>query len=286
MVDMKPLIVGPALLFAPAHRPELLAKAAERADMVIVDLEDGAGEVDRDRAREVVRTCALDPARTIIRTVGPDHPDFVGDVAMVRDTNFRTVMVPKLTDRVPDDLAGFDVIAMIETPQAVLNIAQIVGDDKVVGLFWGAEDLTALLGGTDSRFREDERQPGLYRDPIRAARSQVLLHAAANRKFAIDAIFADFRDLAGQHAEALDAARVGFAATACIHPGQATVVREAYLPEKTQVEWAQKVVAGARDNGGAYQVDGQMIDAPIIAQAQRVLARVPADDHSGQHPST
>lgn len=277
MVAMESLITGPALLFAPAHRPELLTKAAERADMVIVDLEDGAGEIDRAAAREVVRTSPLTPDRTIIRTVGPEHPGFTDDVAMVKQTQFRTVMVPKLTDRVPEELAGLEVIAMIETPQAVLNIAAIVGSEHVVGLFWGAEDLTALLGGTDSRFRADESAPGTYREPLRATRSQVLLHAAANGKFAIDAIYADFRDLAGQHVEALDAARVGFAATACIHPSQVAVIREAYLPDKTQVEWAQKVIAGAQKNGGAYQVDGQMIDAPIIAQARRLLGRVPEE---------
>lgn len=280
---MDTLITGPALLFAPAHRPELLAKAAERADMVIVDLEDGAGEGDRETARDVVRTCALDPAHTIIRVVGPQHPDFAGDVAMVRETAFRTVMVPKLTDSVPTELAGLDVIAMVETPQAVLNIAALSNHRDVVGLFWGAEDLTAQLGGSHSRFCADEATPGRYRDPIRLARSQVLLHAAAAGKFAIDAIYADFKDLAGLHSEALDAARVGFAATACIHPGQVTVVREAYLPDSSQLEWAGKVLAGATDKGGAYQVDGQMIDAPIIEQAKRVLHRAP--QHSSGMPA-
>lgn len=273
MAGMDPLITGPALLFAPAHRPELLPKAAARADMTIVDLEDGAGRADRAAAREVVRDSQLNPADTIIRVGGPAQPGFAEDVAMVRESPYRLVMVPKLTNHIPAELAGLQVIAMVETPQAVINIARLVEHEDVVGLFWGAEDLTALLGGTHARFREDEAASGNYRDVLRATRAQVLLHAAAAGKFAIDAIYADFRDEAGQRAEALDAARSGFAATACIHPSQVTVIRQAYLPDAGQVRWAKEVITGAGDNDGAFQVAGAMVDAPIVAQAQRILRR-------------
>lgn len=270
---MTSYLTGPALLFAPAHRPELLAKAAARADMVIIDLEDGAGDGDRDAARAVVRDSGLDPARTIIRTVGPQHPGFPGDVAMIRETEHQLVMVPKLTGEIPAELAGLQVIAMVETPQALVNIAGISAHEDVVGLFWGAEDLTTLLGGTHSRYGADEQAPGAYRDPLRLARSQVLIHAAARGKFAIDAIYADFRDEDGQRREAVDAARSGFAATACIHPAQVEVVRGAYRPSPEQLAWARQVVAAEAEGGGAYQVAGAMVDAPIIEQARRIIAR-------------
>lgn len=273
MAKMNPLITGPALLFAPAHRPELLPKAAARADMTIVDLEDGAGQADRAAAREVVRNSALDPVNTIIRVGGPDQAGFAEDVAMVRESPYRLVMVPKLTDHIPTELAGLQVIAMVETPQAVINLPQLVEHEDVVGLFWGAEDLTALLGGTHARFQDDEAGTGSYRDVLRLTRSQVLVHAAAAGKFAIDAIYADFQDEAGQRAEAVDAARSGFVATACIHPRQVSVVREAYRPEAEQVRWARQVITGAGDNDGAFQVAGAMVDAPIVAQAQRILRR-------------
>ncbi|QGU06741.1 Citrate lyase subunit beta-like protein [Corynebacterium occultum] len=273
MAAMTSLITGPALLFAPAHRPELLAKAVARADMVIIDLEDGAGEGDREVAREVVRNSGLDPARTIVRTVGPQHPGFRGDVEMLRETDYQLLMVPKLRDQIPAEVRGFQVIAMVETPEALINIAGLSGHEDVVGLFWGAEDLTTLLGGTHSRHAEDEEGAGTYREPLRLARSQVLIHAAARRKFAIDAIYADFRDEAGQRKEAVDAARIGFAATACIHPGQVAVVREAYRPAPAQISWAKQVLAGAEPGGGAYQVAGAMVDAPIIEQARRIIAR-------------
>ncbi|RSZ61272.1 CoA ester lyase [Corynebacterium hylobatis] len=267
--------VGPALLFTPAHRPELLAKAFDRADTVIVDLEDGAGTGDRDAMHDNIRGAELDLARTILRTTGPDMEGFDGDVSLARELGIGTVMVPKVREQLPAGLEGLRVIAMIETPQALVNIREIVNHEAVTGLFWGAEDLITLLGGTHSRRQADESGVGAYRDVIRHARAQVLIHAAAAGKFAVDAIHADFRDTEGQLAEALDAARSGFLGTACIHPAQVTSVRQAFRPEAGQVEWAQQVVAGARQHSGAFQVDGVMIDAPLVSQAERILSRQP-----------
>lgn len=275
MSDMTSHPVGPALLFVPAHRPELPAKAFDRADTVIIDLEDGAGTGDRAIMYDNIRGTGLDLDRTILRTTGPGAEGFAGDVALARELGISTVMVPKLREQVPDGLSGLRIIAMIETPQALVNIGEIVNHEAVTGLFWGAEDLITLLGGTHSRRQADESGAGTYREVIRHARAQVLIHAAAAGKFAVDAIHADFRDTAGQLAEALDAARSGFLGTACIHPAQVAAVRKAYGPEKAQIEWAQKVVAGARDNSGAFQVDGVMIDAPLVSQAERILSRQP-----------
>ncbi|ALC05312.1 Citrate lyase subunit beta-like protein [Corynebacterium deserti GIMN1.010] len=270
---MSEFICGPALLFAPAGRPEILPKAADRADMVIVDLEDGAGEVDRETAYATIKESGLDPARTIIRTVGPDDPNFASDVEMVKSTDYSLVMVPKVQASLPGDLDGLSVIAMVETPVAVINIPSLVADPRVVGMFWGAEDLTHLLGGTHSRFLDDEQGAGGYRDTMRFTRALMHIHAAAHGKFTIDAIHADFHDEDGQFREALDAARTGFAGTACIHPKQVETVRRAYRPEPDQVEWALRVVEEAKKFPGAFKLDGQMIDAPLISQAEMIISR-------------
>lgn len=270
------LITGPAILFAPANRPEIFAKAAAKADMVILDLEDGAGNGDRDIARKNIRSANLDPKRTIVRVCGPRDPGFAEDVALVRETPYRLVMLPKVVREIPVELEGLQVIAMIETPQAVVHLAEIAEHPSVVGLFWGAEDLTVLLGGTHSRFQSDEGapadRPGGYRDTMRLTRALMHMHASAAGKFSIDAVHADFRNLRGLRDEAIDAARSGFAGSACIHPNQVDVVHEAYRPEPQAVEWARKVVAESQKYPGAFQLAGEMVDAPLISQAHRVLA--------------
>lgn len=139
-----------------------------------------------------------------------------------------------------------------------------------------------LLGGTHSRLQPDEPGAGRYRDQIRLARSMVHMQAAAAGKFLIDAVHADFHDEEGMYREALDAARSGIAASACIHPAQVAAVRKAYRPEPQQLDWAQRVVARSEEFPGAFQLDGEMVDAPIISQARRILGRAKAAEAVGQ----
>lgn len=264
---------GPALLFAPADRPERFGKAAGRADGVIVDLEDGAAAADPVAKRANVLAHPLDPARTILRVSGPDAPTFADDARLVHESPYDVVMLPKVRDRIPEELAGLRVIAMIETPQAMLAAGDIAAHPDVVGLFWGAEDLAAELGGTSSRRTVAEDPARSYRQPQQLARTLTLVHAAAAGKVAIDAVHADFRDEEGQYLEALDAAGAGFAATACIHPAMVPAVRRAYFPAEEELARARAILARAGEHQGAFQLDGEMIDAPIVRQAALIARR-------------
>ncbi|NMF09502.1 HpcH/HpaI aldolase/citrate lyase family protein [Corynebacterium xerosis] len=286
------LPAGPALLFAPADRPDRFAKAAERSDVVIVDLEDGAALDGHEAARQNIVDNPLDPARTILRVTGPDAPTFAGDAKLAQEGPYDVVMLPKVRDRIPEELAGLKVIAMIETPEAILNIGAIASHPDVVGMFWGAEDLAAELGGTSSRITADEAEaagipadsgsgtgsrPGSvsrpYRAPQQLARTMMVIHAAANGIAAIDAVHVDFRDERGQYLEALDAAGCGFAGTACIHPAMVEAVRRAYRPSDDELARARRILERAADNVGAFQLDGEMIDAPVVRQAAIIAAR-------------
>src|SRR6185312_5983174 len=87
--------LGPALLFCPADRPDRFAKALERADAVILDLEDAVAPGNRDAAREALTTTLLDPARVIVRVNETGSSDQGADLEAVRAAGYRTVMVPK-----------------------------------------------------------------------------------------------------------------------------------------------------------------------------------------------
>jgi citrate lyase subunit beta/citryl-CoA lyase len=287
---------GPALLFAPADRPERFAKAADRSDAVILDLEDGCRAENRATARQNIAAADLDPARTVVRINPPGTPDFADDVAAVADSRFTTVMLPKAEGAASVDAlaaaspaaARWRVVALVETPRGVLELASLAAHPQVDALFWGAEDLTAALGGTASRYGADESQaaggglsgqPGGYREVPRLTRALVLLHAAAAGIVALDAIHADTADTAGARAEAVDAAASGFAGTVAIHPGLVPVIRDAYRPDPGRLDWARRVVAGAAENSGAFAVDGEMIDAPLRRQAELILSRT--SDNTG-----
>lgn len=262
-------MLGPALLFCPADRPDRYAKAAEAADSVIIDLEDAVAPDNRVSARESLRASSLDPSRTIVRVNPVGTPDFALDIAALRESDYRTVMLAKTeTPQQPDALADFEVIALCETPAGVENAGRIAAIAQVVALMWGAEDLVGAIGGRSSRNAD-----GSYRDLARFARSRVLIAAAAAGKPAIDTVHLDIADLDGLTAEVEDAAASGFAATACIHPSQVAVIRRSYAPTPDELAWAERVLHAAESNPGVFRFEGRMVDSPVLVQARAVLNR-------------
>lgn len=267
---------GPALLFCPADRPDRYAKALAAADAVILDLEDGVGADGKDAARAALVAALergdLDPERVIVRVNATGTPEHAADIAALGGTAYRTIMLPKSETRAQlDGLEGWHVVALCETALGVVNAAEIAAAQNVIAMMWGAEDLIASMHGRTSRF-----PAGRYRDVALHARSSVLLAAAANGRAAVDAVYVNIPDLDGLAAESEDAAASGFTLKGCIHPSQVAVVRKAFQADEAQVAWARRVLAAARDAGardkGAIKVDGQMVDAPLIRQAEAILA--------------
>ncbi|MFJ4997051.1 HpcH/HpaI aldolase/citrate lyase family protein [Microbacterium sp. NPDC088619] len=262
--------LGPALLFCPADRPERFQGALEKADAVILDLEDAVLPDAKAAARGHLIDADLDADRVIVRVNAPGTDAFTADLAALVQTEFRTVMVAKTESA--DSLAAFDerfsLIALCETARGIHAAELIAAHPQVVAMMWGAEDLVASLGGTSSRTAQ-----GGYRDIARYARSRVLLEAGAQGKGAIDAVHVDIEDVAGLESEAVDAAASGFVATACIHPSQVAVIRSAYAPDEASLEWARGVLAAAAGERGVFRFRGRMIDEPMLRHARSVLGR-------------
>ena len=270
--------MGPALLFCPGDRPGRFAGALERADAVIIDLEDGVAPSAKDAARQALVASDLDPARTIVRVNPVDSDEFEHDVLALSITAYDTVMLSKMSaGSQAIALAGYQVVALCETAVGVLAAPQIAAEPNVIALMWGAEDLVASLGGTSSRHPD-----GRYRDIARLARSRVQLAAGAHGKAAIDAVHLLIDDLDGLLVEATDAVASGFAATACIHPAQVPVIRDAYRPAPVEVERARAIIAASRGTHGVFVYDGRMIDSPVLKQAEAVLRR----EHHAQSGAT
>jgi citrate lyase subunit beta/citryl-CoA lyase len=267
---MSGFTLGPALLFCPADRPERFGKALERADAVILDLEDAVAAAAKVAARGALIESELDPDRVIVRVNPPGTDAFVADLATLSQTDYRTVMVAKA--ETPKQLNAIDrrfsIVALCETARGVASAEKLAAHDQVAALMWGAEDLVASLGGTSSR-----KPNGRYRDIARYARSRVLLAAGARGKAAIDAVHLDIADTKRLAIEAADAAASGFTATACIHPSQVEIIRRAYLPAPGALDWARAVIDAARSNRGVFTYDGKMVDEPILRHARAVLAR-------------
>ncbi|TDN93034.1 CoA ester lyase [Microbacterium sp. BK668] len=262
--------LGPAILFCPADRPERYAKALQRADAVILDLEDAVAPADKTAARGHLIESELDPSRVIVR-VNPEVSDeFLADLATLSQTDYRTIMLAKAESpkRIAKIDARFRVVALLETAKGLSQAERIAELDSVIALMWGAEDLVASIGGTSSR-----KPNGRYRDIARYARARTLLAAGARHKAAIDAVHLDIADTKRLRIEATDAAASGFAATACIHPSQVEIIRAAYSPSPEEIAWAQGVLTAAKAERGVFRYEGRMVDEPVLRHARGLLRR-------------
>lgn len=259
-------------LFVPADRPERYAKAFDAgADAVIVDLEDAVAPGAKDAAREAFidwcRARADVPSNLLLRINDVASPAFEADLAAVRATGVHGVMLPKAESmeavaRVRQALRpeGY-VVALVETARGVRDIDALVTAPGLQRIAFGTIDYALDLGASD-----DER--GLVYPSSRiaiASRVAGLGSPIAGVTLAIDDEERLLADLAFARA-------FGFGAKLCIHPRQVAVLRRALIPSAKQVKWARRVLDAVKQ-GGAVQVDGKMVDRPVIRQAEDILDR-------------
>src|SRR5204862_4690411 len=142
---------------------------------------------------------------------------------------------------------------------------------RLEAVTWGAEDLSACIGGHNRTIDGD------YDGPYKLARSLCLLAASAAGVLAIDTIYTDFRDSAGLQAECAAARRSGFAAKMAIHPAQLAAINEAFSVSLAEREWAERVIAAfaANPDAGTLALAGKMIDKPHSTLARRLLGLPP-----------
>lgn len=267
-----------------------MRKAAESdADVLCFDLEDAVTPARRADARTQVRTVLTDPAfqpaaemcvRLTATEPAADLDVLLGspetEPRSAAGSTLDAVMLPKVESakRVKRVASlcrsrGLDpaVFALIETAAGVLSADAIADAASTEAVVFGAEDLTADIGAT----RTTEGTEVLY------AREHVVLAASAADIDAIDTVYTDFSDVDGLREEARFARTLGYDGKLAIHPAQIEPINSAFTPDSDEIAWAQAVLAArteaAKDDRAVFQVDGEMIDAPLIAQAEQIVRR-------------
>ncbi|NHN59019.1 MULTISPECIES: CoA ester lyase [Halorussus] len=295
-----------SILFTPGDRPEMMRKAPSAgADVIVFDLEDAVAPDAKDEARAAVREVLADP------DFGPDCEVCirVNPAGIAADDDLRgvlgrserdgeaatgeegaaervgktldAVMLPKtetpadaetLAELLEERGAEVPVLALVETAAGVLAAEEIAEVPEVDALVFGAEDLAADLSAT----RTDEGTEVLH------ARQQVVLAASAADVDAIDTVYTDFEDADGLREETGFVIQLGYDGKLAIHPAQVDPINEAFTPDPERVEWAERVLAAKEEadaeGRGVFRVDGEMVDAPLVSQAERVLAYAEAAD--------
>lgn len=281
-----------AFLYVPGSDPHKMEKAsAAGADCVVLDLEDGVEESSKDAARsniaQVLRKLDFGSAERAVRVNGFPSVRCEADLAAVLPGQPEAVVLPKVesaadierahallldAERASGQAEGSTaLLAIIESARAMVELEAIcragVAHERLQGLVFGAEDFTADMGAT----RTPEALELLY------ARSRLVLYANAFGLQAIDLVTVNFKEEAVLIREATQGAQMGYAGKQVIHPAQIAPVQALFTPSEKEIGWAKRVLAEAARQAalgkGAFTLDGQMVDRPVLRRAESLLAR-------------
>ena len=288
-----------SMLFIPGDSKKKLGKVDGcGADAVILDLEDSVAPENKALARKLVSEFIAGMPlgqRTLqlwVRVNPFDSSMTLADLAAIIPAVPDGIMQPKTDD--PDDVrrmsyyldaleaahgieAGSIKILPVATETAVapFHLGEFAAAklDRLLGLTWGAEDLSAALGASTNRDANGE-----WAHTYKMARSLCLLAAHASEVQAIDTLYVDFRDDDGLRASCRAARAEGFTGRLAIHPAQVAAINESFTPSPDEVAHAQRVLDAFAANPGAGTVglDSKMIDIPHQKQAHRILAQAKA----------
>lgn len=269
-----------SFLFVPATQPERLPKAlASGADLVIADWEDAVAPADKERARTALADAlatlpAPQRARLLVRINSEATPWFAADLqalAQLTAQGLAGAVVPKAeraqTLQAVAQAAGPQaaLVPLVESVAGLAAAEALAAAPQVARLAFGHLDFQVDAGMACA----DDEQELL---PVRMA--LVLASRRAGLAAPIDGVTVDTRNPERMARDAERARRMGFGGKLCIHPAQVPVLHAAFDPDEDAVTHAQRVRQALEQAGGGVCVlDGRMVDAPVLAQAEQTLLR-------------
>lgn len=280
-----------ALLYMPGDDWKKISKALTvGVDSVCMDMEDGTAANRKAEARQTIARALQEldfgASEKLARINGVGTRLEADDLAAVLPHRPDGIVLPKA--ETPEQVAwvsekieaaelkhGWPVnsirmILVVESARGILNLKELAAHPRLDALIFGAEDFSASVGAT----RTPEALEVLY------ARSALVTAAAAYGLQAIDLVTVDFRNTEQARRDALFGAQLGYTGKQVIHPAQVEPVQAAFTPDDEAIAYAKRVVETFEMNqargAGAYDLDGKMIDLPLLKSAQNVLERARA----------
>jgi citrate lyase subunit beta/citryl-CoA lyase len=281
-------------LFAPGNHPRRVEKALGLdADAVILDLEDAVAVSDKEAARKPVAEALRRPrrGRGYVRVNAPATPYCYRDLVETLHAQVDGVFLPKVESAA--DLhavdwlmaalerergiaeGSIDLVPMVETAAGVARVDRILQARslrpypcawRVKRVAFGAADFSLEAG----------LAPSLEEPELASARDRVVLASrAAGAQAPLDSPWFHLRDMDGFRRALERSRRGGFQGRLCVHPDQVPVANAAFTPSAEDVARAERIVAAFKaveaKGGAAVEVDGQMVDYPVVHRAQALL---------------
>lgn len=275
------------MLFIPGNNPSMILNGhVFGSDSIIYDLEDAVSPGEKDAARILVRNILskgnFSHVENVVRINALNTEFWKEDLDEILPVGIDIILVPKVEYK--EDIHRVEsymeelgkkqnintvnvmIMPLIETALGIENAFEIgVSSEKIVGLFLGAEDLTADMGAR--RTKEGEE--------IFYSRSRIVMAAKAAGIDVIDTPFTDVNDDEGLLVDAKFAKDLGFTGKSLISPRHIDAVNKVFTPSLEDYEYAKRVIytieKAEKEGKGVVALDGKMIDAPIVNRANQVI---------------
>ncbi len=266
-----------SVLYIPGSKPRALDKARSLpVDAIIFDLEDAVSADEKDNARETLKSAlaegGYEPRVRIVRINGLDTDWGQADAEAVTEMEADVVLLPKVSSAADiDALAAITgdkpIWAMMETPQAMLNAAEIAAHPLLTGMVMGTNDLAKEL---QVRHRPD-------RLPLMTGLGLCLLAARSEGVVIVDGVYNAYLDEDGLKAECEQGRDMGFDGKTLIHPAQIETANRVFAPTPEEIELARRQIEAfekAQAEGqGVAVVDGRIVENLHVETARELLAK-------------
>jgi len=276
-------------LYLPGNNPNMLLRGhLFNPDGVILDLEDAVSMSQKDSARvlvqHVLRRGDFGNCEVAVRINGMDTDMWRTDIEAVVPCGVDGIRIPKVEN--PKDIVLMDealseienkagieqgktlIFCLLETALGIWKAYDIAtASPRIAAICPGGEDLRADLKTSRSDTGEELIGP----------RRMVVLAAHAAHVDALDTVYAAITDDEGLRRETEWVKQLGFQGKSVIHPNQIPVIHDVFTPTASEIEKAKRIVDAAKEAAekglGAVQVDGKMVDKPVVKRAEYTLQR-------------
>lgn len=282
MINVRP---RRSCLYMPGANAKALEKAKTLpADVLLLDLEDsvapGAKEEARAQVAAAVAGRGYGRREVVVRVNALSTPWGRDDIAAGCAAAPDGILAPKVESAA--DVAALDAAlneqgfprdaalwVMIETPRAILNLAEIAAAARNTRL-------SAFVLGLNDLAKETRARAASGRAAFHAALSLTVAAARAAGIAAIDGVYNDIADAAGFEAECRQGLEFGFDGKTLIHPSQIETANATFAPSPDEITRARAVIAAfalpENAGKGVIKVDGRMTELLHLEEAKRVVA--------------
>ncbi len=280
-----------SLMFVPAHNEKLMESALHRdADVILLDIEDSVLPVEnkqiaRDNIKKYVQEGKFNNKKIFPRVNDRESGHLLQDVYQLTIDGVEGFMYPKskkgediyffgkLLETIEFEKGipqhTFKIIALIETPGAVLNIQEICTacPERLVAVAFGCEDYMTELDG-----KHDLESQSIF-----TARSIIAMGAKANNVIPIDTVHIRVHDLVDLERNLIVSRNLGFEGMLVLNPKEISLVHQYYSPTNEEIEWAAEMLQlsdeAIKQGKGVAVKDNKFIGPPMVKMAKNILRK-------------